>query len=460
MQENKREDIRENKMGYMPEGKLLFSMSFPIMISMLVLSIYNVVDSIFVSRISEDALTAVSLAFPIQSLMIAVGVGTGVGVNALLSRYLGMKKFGMVNQTAMHGMLLSIISYIVFMGVGLLTVKSYFASQTDSQIIREVGEDYLRVIIIFSFGSLISITCERLLQSTGLTNYTMIVQLVGGITNIILDPIFIFGLFSMPAMGVRGAAVATVVGQVLGAIVGIILNHYKNKEIIMDFRNFKFDSGIVKNIYSVGLPSIVMSSVGSVMVFLMNKILIGFTQTAVAVFGVMFKLQSFIFMPVFGLSNGMVPIISYNYGARNKQRIKKTIKIAMITASIMTFIGFLLFFFLPEQLLGLFDASKNMLAIGVKCLRRVSISYFVVGFSIIAVAVFQSMGHGMMALMESVLRQIIILVPSAYLLSKTGVLENVWYSFLIAELVAAVLSIYFIRRIYKTQIERLDNYEF
>ncbi|MDO4594582.1 MAG: MATE family efflux transporter [Tissierellia bacterium] len=451
------QEIKENKMGYLPEKKLLFTMSLPIIISMLVQSIYNVVDSIFVSRISEDALTAVSLSFPIQNLMIAVGVGTGVGVNALLSRYLGMKEYKRANSVATHGMLLSLFSYLIFFIIGLLFVDKFFISQTDSQIVRDFGADYLSVIALFSIGVFVQITCERLLQSTGLTLYTMFTQMTGALVNIILDPILIFGLFGFPALNVKGAAIATVIGQCSGAVVGLILNFVKNKEIKISLKNFKLDMTMIFRIYEIGLPSIVMSSIGSVMVFFMNKILILFTQTAVAVLGVMFKLQSFIFMPVFGLSNGMVPIIAYNYGARKPQRIKNTIKIAIIAASIMTFVGFLIFQIFPDLLLSLFDASKDMKEIGRACLRRVSLSYLVVGFSIVAVSVFQSMGHGFMALLESFLRQLIVLLPSAYLLSKTNVLENVWYSFFIAEIFAAVISFVFLKKIYEKEINKLDK---
>lgn len=446
-------------MGYMPEKKLLFLLSYPIVISMLVQSIYNVVDSIFVSKISEDALTAVSLAFPIQNLMIAVGVGTGVGVNAILSRYLGMKERKKASDCAVHGLFLSFVNYMIFVIGALFFLDFFFRVQTDNEVVLNYAKQYTYIICYFSLGVFVQIMCERLLQSTGRTVYTMFTQMSGALINIILDPIFIFGLFGFPKMGIKGAAVATVIGQISGALLGLILNSLKNKDIKIDMRHFHIEWKMIRHIYSVGFPAIVMMSIGSIMIFMMNKILIKFSSTAVAVLGVLFKLQSFVFMPLFGVSNGMIPIIAYNYGAKNKKRIKTTIKIAIVTSTIMVFGGFLIFQLMPQTLLSFFDAGDNMRKIGINALRIVSLSYLVVGYSIVAISVFQALGHAMMSLVESFLRQVIVLIPVAYLLSRLGRLEYVWFSFIIAEIVSTLLCIYFMKKIYREEIDVLETIE-
>ena len=448
---------QENKMGVMPVNRLILTMSLPMILSMLVQALYNIVDSMFVSRLSENALTAVSLAFPAQNLMIAVATGTGVGVNAALSRSLGERNFDRANKIADHAVFLAIASYAVFAVLGLFFSRQFFLWQTDIEEIVDQGTDYLRICTLFSFGLFLEIACERLLQSTGKTIYSMYTQGLGAIINIIFDPIMIFGLFGFLKMGVAGAAAATVFGQILAAVLGIFLNKTRNQEIHVSFRGFRPNSEIIRHIYSVGIPSIIMSSIGSVMTFGMNKILIGFTSTATAVFGVYFKLQSFIFMPVFGLNNGTVPIIAYNYGAAKPDRILKTLKLAICYAVGIMLIGFAVFQLLPDKLLLIFEASENMLNIGVPALRIISVSFLFAGYCIVCSSMFQALGHGLLSLLVSVFRQLLVLLPSAFLLSKIGGLDLVWYSFPIAEICSIFFSTYFLRHVYKKEIEPLKR---
>lgn len=448
---------QENKMGVMPVNRLILTMSLPMILSMLVQALYNIVDSMFVSRLSENALTAVSLAFPAQNLMIAVATGTGVGVNAALSRSLGERNFDRANKIADHAVFLAIASYAVFAVLGLFFSRQFFLWQTDIEEIVDQGTDYLRICTLFSFGLFLEIACERLLQSTGKTIYSMYTQGLGAIINIIFDPIMIFGLFGFPKMGVAGAAAATVFGQILAAVLGIFLNKARNQEIHVSFRGFRPNSEIIRHIYSVGIPSIIMSSIGSVMTFGMNKILIGFTSTATAVFGVYFKLQSFVFMPVFGLNNGTVPIIAYNYGAAKPDRILKTLKLAICYAVGIMLIGFAVFQLLPDKLLLIFEASENMLNIGVPALRIISVSFLFAGYCIVCSSMFQALGHGLLSLLVSVFRQLLVLLPSAFLLSKIGGLDLVWYSFPIAEICSIFFSTYFLRHVYKKEIEPLKR---
>ena len=448
---------QENKMGVMPVNRLILTMSLPMILSMLVQALYNIVDSMFVSRLSENALTAVSLAFPAQNLMIAVATGTGVGVNAALSRSLGERNFDRANKIADHAVFLAIASYAVFAVLGLFFSRQFFLWQTDIEEIVDQGTDYLRICTLFSFGLFLEIACERLLQSTGKTIYSMYTQGLGAIINIIFDPIMIFGLFGFPKMGVAGAAAATVFGQILAAVLGIFLNKTRNQEIHVSFRGFRPNSEIIRHIYSVGIPSIIMSSIGSVMTFGMNKILIGFTSTATAVFGVYFKLQSFVFMPVFGLNNGTVPIIAYNYGAAKPDRILKTLKLAICYAVGIMLIGFAVFQLLPDKLLLIFEASENMLNIGVPALRIISVSFLFAGYCIVCSSMFQALGHGLLSLLVSVFRQLLVLLPSAFLLSKIGGLDLVWYSFPIAEICSIFFSTYFLRHVHKKEIEALKR---
>lgn len=441
-------------MGVMPVNKLLLNMSVPMMISMLVQALYNIVDSIFVARLSEDALTAVSLAFPIQTLMVAVGAGTGVGVNALLSKSLGEKNYETANKTAMNGIFLAFLSFLLFVLVGIVAVKPFYLSQvkdTESDIYK-MGIEYLSIVCICSLGIYAQFIFERLLQATGKTLYSMFSQLSGAVTNIILDPILIFGLFGLPQMGIAGAAIATVIGQCVGATVAIMFNLKKNKEITIFFKDFKPNGQVIGRIYRVGVPSIIMQAIGSVMTYCMNLILIQFTSTATAVFGVYFKLQSFFFMPVLGLNNGMVPIIAYNYGAGKRGRIVKTIKYSMFYAFILMTLGFLAFEFIPETLLGMFDASQEMLEIGVRALRIIGIQFLIAWYCIIASSVFQAVGNGVYSLIVSVARQLVILIPAAYILAQIGGLILVWWALPLAELMSLCVSTIFLIIIWKKVI--------
>ena len=449
----------ENKMGTMPIGRLLFNMSLPMMVSMLVQALYNIVDSIFVAKLSENALTAVSLAFPLQMLLIAVATGTGVGMNALLSRALGAKQNDEANKIASNAAFLYIISYIVFLILGFTVVKPFYASQIGNADVEimEMGIDYLSTVMIFSMGLLAQICFERLLTSTGRTIFSMTSQLCGAITNIILDPILIFGLLGVPKMGVTGAAVATVIGQCVACIVAGTCNHKFNHEVRLSFKGFRPDLKIISHIYAVGIPSIIMQSISSIMTYCMNLILIQFTVTATAVFGVYFKLQSFFFMPVFGLNNGITPIIAYNYGARHRKRMLKTVKVSMFIAFCFTFIGFLAFEFIPKTLLELFSASSDMLAIGIPALRIIGIHYLIAWFCIIAGTVFQALGKAIYSMIVSIMRQLFVLVPAAYILASIGGLHAVWWAFPIAEIISLIVSVAFLVVINRTIIQKITE---
>lgn len=449
--------VEENKMGTMPVNKLLLSMSLPMMLSMLVQALYNIVDSIFVAQINEDALTAVSLAYPLQTLMIALGAGTCVGVNALLSRALGQKDFKMANNIAKHGVLLAAVSYIIFLIIGLFLVKPFYLAQTKDMEIVAYGIDYLTIICCCSFGMYAQFIFERLLQSTGRTTYSMVTQLIGAIINIVLDPILIFGMFGIPALGVKGAAIATVIGQIAAGITGFFMNIKKNKEINLDFKDFRPEGRIIKLIYQIGIPSIVMQAIGSVMTFGMNKILIGFTSTATAVFGVYYKLQSFIFMPVLGLNNGLVPIIAYNYGARKKDRMMKAYKLSLVYAVAIMLIGMLFFEAFPQTLLRLFDASEQMLSIGVPALRIIALVFPVAGFCIITGSLFQAVGNAVYSMIVSICRQLLVLLPAAWALSQLGNVDYVWLAFPIAEVMSALVTFICYRRTYKKVIKPMGE---
>ena len=448
---------RENKMGVMPEGRLLAGMAVPMMISMLVQALYNVVDSVFVAQISQDALNAVSLAFPLQNLMIAIGGGTALGMNALLSRSLGEKRQDMADRAANVGIFLSLASYAVFALTGLLLARPFFLAQTDITTIVDYGTDYARICMGLSVGIFCQFCFERMLQATGRTTLSMCTQLIGALITIVLDPILIFGLLGFPRLAVAGAAAATVTGQIVAAVVAVVMNIKCNPDVHIRPRFIRFDRRVSAEIYRVGLPTIVMQSIGSVMTFGMNKILIAFTDTATAVFGAYFKLQSFIFMPVFGLNNGMVPIISYNYGAARMDRVKKTVKLTMFTAVSIMVIGFLLFQLIPDQLLGFFNAGEEMRSIGRVALRIISLSFLLAGFNIIAGSVCQAIGNPMYSLIVSVCRQLVVLLPAAWLLSRTGRLELVWWSFPVAEVVALILSIMFLRRTMRSAEARMRD---
>lgn len=433
---------KENKMGVMPIKKLVISMSLPMMISMLVQALYNVVDSIFVSQVCEDALTAVSLAFPAQNLMIGVATGTGVGINALLSRSLGAKEYDKVNKIAVNGIFLSFMSGLAFMLFGISGVRLFFSTQVEpGSAIYNYGVDYLSIVCIYSFGVFGQVTTERLMQATGKSTLSMITQITGAIINIILDPLFILGIGPFPRLEAKGAAIATVIGQICAFTIGLILNIKLNKEISLSVKKFRPDLKIITEIYKIGVPSIIMVAIGSFMTFFLNKILLSFSSTAAAVFGVYFKLQSFIFMPVFGLNNGIIPIIAFNYGAKNRDRIIKTIRFSCIIAvCIMTF-GTLMMWLIPEKMLTLFDASADMMSIGVPALRYISLSFVLAAININFGASFQALGRSYYSMIVSFARQIIVLLPVAYLLSKTGVLNYVWLAFPIAEIASLAVTL-------------------
>lgn len=447
---------KENKMGVMPVGKLLFTMSLPIMISMLVQALYNVVDSMFVARVSENALTALSIAFPIQNLMIAVSVGLGVGLNAVVSRALGARDTKGVNRAATNGIMLMFICGLLFMLGGATLVRPYFEMQTDIEEIVTSGIDYTSIVMMGSMGVFMQILFERLLQSTGRTMLTMFSQGVGAIINIIFDPIFIFGYFGFPKMGVAGAAYATILGQWVAALLGLILNIRKNPEVSISMKGFKPHGATIRLILSIGIPSVVMQSIGSVMTFLMNQILIAFSSTAVAVFGVYFKLQSFVFMPVFGLTNGTVPIVAYNFGARKGDRMKKTIQYSVYAAIVIMICGALIFQSIPDKLLMLFDASDEMLRVGVPALRIISLSFPLAGFGIGAGAVFQALGFSVYSMIISLIRQLVVLIPCAYLIGMlTGDVTGVWWAFVVAEVVSLTVSALYLRRVNRDVIRTL-----
>ncbi len=441
----------ENKMGTMPVNKLLISMSLPLMMSMLIQALYNIVDSMFVSWYNTDAFNALSLAFPVQNMLIAIAVGTGVGVNALLSRKLGEKDFDGANKLATNGFFIALCSYVVFVVAGLLFVKPFFQIQIDNVATIEYGVQYLSVCIVGSFAVFIQIMFERFMQSTGKTLCVLLSHSTGAIVNIILDPILIF----VCKMGVYGAALATVIGQVCGMIFAILLHHHKNHEVRLQLRGFKPCSKTILSIYKVALPSIVMQSIGSVMVFMFNKVLLTFSDAAVSVFGVYFKLQSFIFMPVIGMNNGMVPIISYNYGAKKRERITKVVKYASIYAVIIMTLGIAVFQIFPNHIFAMFNPTEQMIEIGVVALQVISIHFIFAAVSIVLSSTFQAFGHAWKSMVISIARQLVVLIPVAFLLSKTGNVNAVWWSFPIAEAVTLVMCIAFYLDLYKKVIQRV-----
>ena len=446
---------RENKMGVMPVGKLLVNMALPMIISMLVQALYNVVDSIYVSQISESAVTALSLAFPVQNMQIGFAVGIGVGVNALLSKSLGEGDQEAANRTAGNGITLMLIVTVAFMLFGMFGVRPYYEMQSTVVETVEGGIAYTRICCLFVLGSFMQILSERLLQSTGRTMLTMVTQATGAITNIILDPIFIFGWFGLPAMGIAGAAVATVIGQWVGALLGLYFNEKHNPDVQFGRRYAKLDKNIVKGILTVGIPSIIMNSIGSVMNFCMNQILQGFTETATSVFGIYFKLQSFFFMPLFGINGATISIIAFNYGARKPERIMKTLKLAVSAALVLMVSGFLVFQFLPDLLLGMFNPSDTFLEIGRSALRIISWSFPIAAVCISLGASFQALGNGMYSTITSLARQMFVLLPVAYLMSLTGNVNNVWLAYPIAEIISGAVTLYFFIRIYREKIKPL-----
>ena len=447
--------LQENKMGVMPVGKLLANMAIPMILSMLVQALYNVVDSIYVSQISESAVTALSLAFPVQNLQIGFAVGIGVGVNSLLSKSLGEQNQEAANRTAGNGMVLMMIVAVAFMLFGIFGTRTYYEMQSDVKETVENGIAYSRICCIFTLGIFIEILGERLLQATGRTFHTMITQGAGAIINIILDPIFIHGKFGIPAMGITGAAIATVTGQWIAALLALYFNFRHNPEVQLGRRYFKLHGQTVKTILTVGIPSIVMNGIGSFMNFGMNQILQGFTETATGVFGIYFKLQSFFFMPLFGLNNATISIVAFNYGARKPQRIVKTLKIAVSSALILMTTGLLVFQFAPNLLLGMFNPSPDFLIMGRAALRTISLSFPVAAVCIAVGACYQALGNGIYSTITSICRQLVVLLPVAYLMSLTGNVNNVWWAYPIAEIFSGLLTVYFFLRIYRQKIKPL-----
>lgn len=456
MSENVKNAVpEENKMGVMPVKKLLFSMSVPMMISMMVQALYNVVDSIFVARVSENALTAVSLANPVQMLMIAIGAGTCVGVNALLSRFLGEGNPEKASLVAKNGIFLAFMSSLIFVFIGLFVSRPFFEAQTNDPEIIEFGVQYLSIVCCCSIGIYAQFIYERILQATGRTVHTMITQTLGAVVNLILDPILIFGLFGVPAMGIRGAAIATVIGQGVAGITAWLMNIYQNKDVEVRMKGFKPSADIIKVIYKIGIPSIIMQSIGSVMIFCLNKILIVFSTTATAVFGVYFKLQSFIFMPVFGLNGGMVPIVAFNYGAHKKERMMETYKFALFSAIAIMLVGVAVFEIFPAQLFMMFDASEHMLSMGIPALRIICLHFPVAAFCIVTGSVFQAVGKAVYSMINSICRQLVVLLPAAYLLAQLGDVNYVWFAFLFAEVMSMILTAVFFKKVYREVIKPL-----
>ena len=442
----------ENKMGTMPINKLIINMSLPLITSMFVQAFYNIVDSLFVARINEDALTAVSMSFPAQNLMISAGVGVGVGITALIARYLGAHDEKGITRVVHNGIFLGILNSILFALFGIFFAKFYFEFQKASGIIETYGIQYLSICSIFAFSIIMEITFERMLIASGKTIYTMITQSTGAIINIIFDPIFIFGLFGFPKMGIVGAAVATIFGQTVAMFMALYFNVVKNHEVRISIKKFAVDFKTIVNIYEIGFPSIVMQSAASFMIFQLNNLLASFSTTATAVLGVYFKLQSFVILPVFGLNNSVISIVSYNYGAGKIKRLLKTMKVANIYAFSIMLAGFVLCQILPSQILKIFDASDNMLAIGVPALRIISFSFLIAPFSIVSSGTFQALGKGTFSLIISLIRQLIVILPLSYLLSRVMGMKGVWVAFPIAEIVAGILTIIYLRKLYKNEI--------
>lgn len=451
-------EIKENKMGSAPLFKLIVSMSLPAIFSMLVQALYNIVDSIYVAQIGENALAAVSLAFPMQSLLIAVAVGTGVGLNSLISRRLGEQKIEEAGQAADHGILLGVISSVVFALIGIFGSRAFFSAFTDNAEVLQMGISYGTIVLVFSFGSFIQINCEKILQATGNMFWPMVFQLIGAVTNIILDPILIFGWFGFPAMGVSGAAIATVVGQIFAMGISVYVLLYKKHDIHISFKGFRPNWDIIKDIYKVGFPSIIMQSIGSVMMVGMNSILTGFSITAVTVMGIYTKLQSFVFMPIFGLTQGLMPIMGYNYGARNKKRLMGTVKIGIVMAFCIMLVGSLIFSLFPKQLLYMFKPTEELLQMGIPALRIFSTGFVFAAVSIVLSTLFQATGFGTASLLVSALRQLVIILPLAFIMSKTAAgLMGVWAAVPIAEVAAILISGVIFNSIYKNKIKYMEN---
>ena len=450
--EEERDTIRvENKLGIMPVGKLLAVMSVPTMFSMLIQALYNIVDSIFVSHYSEKALTAVSLAFPMQMLMFSFAIGTSVGICSVISRRLGERRYDEAQKAAQSGYTLELILMIVFVLIGAFLSRPFFKLYTDDEELVQMSTTYIRICMMLSVGSFMNVFCEKALQSTGDTIHPMIIQASGAIFNVIFDPILIFGYLGFPAMGIAGAAIATVAGQIFAMVLGIVFLK-RNKSLNVKLLRPRLDGPSVKDIVKVGLPAVLMQGIGTIMTSLMNAILITFDVLATTVFGVYFKLQSFVFMPIFGMNSGLMPILGYNYGAKNRPRMMKALKLGVVFAFIFMSMGTLLFNLFPDALLGLFNASDALKSLGEVALRLISLSFPLAAISIIFGALFQAMGDGFYSMIISIVRQLFILIPCAWLFGKLFGLNAVWFAFLTAEVFALVLSLIFFRR----ELRKLD----
>ena len=456
---SEKRNLADNKMGVMPIGRLLINMALPMVIAMIVQALYNVVDSIYVSRISESAVTALSLAFPVQNIMIGFATGIGVGVNALLSKSLGSGDQKTASRAAGNGFFLVAVVTVLFALFGLFGSRPYFAVQSNVAETVDGGAVYTSICCLFSVGIFVEILGERLLQSSGRTFYTLITQGTGAVLNILLDPVFIFGVewLGIPKMGIAGAAVATVIGQWVAAILALIFNFKCNPEVQFTFRDLIPSGRVLKVVLTVGIPSIIMVAIGSVMNFSMNQILQGFSETATGVFGIYFKLQSFFFMPLFGLNNATVSIVAYNYGARKPERITGTLKLACMIAMGIMVAGLLVFQLAPDMLLGIFNPSEEFLRIGRSALRQISWAFPMAAIGIALTAGFQALGNGSYASIVSLCRQMVVLLPAAYLLSLTGEVNNVWWAFPIAETASVVITLLFFLRIYRRKIKPLSE---
>lgn len=459
------QSLKENKMGVMPVGRLLLTMALPMALSMLVQALYNVVDSAFVAKISDvnqDALNAVSLAFPVQNIMIGIATGIAVGVNALLSRALGEKNRETVNRSALNGVFLALCGMVLSALFGVFGAEPFMRSQTHNEAVIAYGRDYIRIITVVSFGIFGEIIFERLLQSTGRTAYTLVTQGTGAIINIILDPILIFGYFGLPRMEVAGAAVATVIGQIVAFFLAFFLNQRKNADVHLKLKGFRPDLRMIGRILGIGIPSMIMVAIGSLMYYGFNQVLmrfeavrVGLGEVGTAVFGAYFKLQSFIFMPVFGINNGVLAISAYNYGARRPERIMKALKFGAIGASALMAIGVLAFQLLPNVLLRLFNANAEMLDVGIPALRTMSLAFLFAGVCIVMGGVFQGLGSSVYSMIVSIARQIVVLLPAAFLLSLTERIDAIWYAFPIAEIASLIVSVGLFLLMYRKKIRPL-----
>ena len=446
----------ENKIGTMPMPKLMITMSLPIMISMLVQALYNIVDSMFVARLSQDALAAVSLCYPVQTIMIAIACGTGVGFNTLLSRCLGERNTDKANQVVLHGLMIALVNWLLFVVLGFLLARPFLMLFSGQENVIEMGVVYMQICTTLSFGVFMQITYERILQASGQPVYNMIMQGIGALVNIVLDPIFIFGYFGIPAMGVAGAALATVLGQIIAMLLGIWIVQKKTRSIQIHIRSFSLDFTILKQIYKIGFPAILMQSIMSFMTVMMNMILAPFSEMAVSVFSIYYKLQQFVFMAVLGMNNALIPILSYNYGANQMERIREGIRFALWMSCVIMAIGTVVFQLLPTQLLYLFDAKETLLSIGIPALRTISVSFVFAGISMVLCSVFQALGSPNHSLLVTLLRQMVILLPLAYGFSSAFGLDMCWWSFPITEVLCALLSLYLLRSVQKRVLLQLQ----